>query len=150
MLTDQGGEPPAYESSTPSYGSPAQQAVTPQIRPDTNDSRSVPRNATEAKHAVTSSASTATNAISSSVPTSVEELQIQLAQAKDKIISLTSQTQDQGLRQRKGETVGQGSSERSPTAGADLALQQQPADGVPVQMVAALCLLSFLLAYFFF
>jgi hypothetical protein len=29
-------------------------------------------------------------------------------------------------------------------------MQQAPAGGVPVQIVAGLCLLSFLLAYFFF
>jgi hypothetical protein len=31
-----------------------------------------------------------------------------------------------------------------------MGVQQQPAEGVPVPIVAALCLLTFLLAYFFF
>jgi hypothetical protein len=31
-----------------------------------------------------------------------------------------------------------------------MGVQTPPSEGVPVQIVAALCLLSFLLAYFFF
>ena len=84
------------------------------------------------------------------VPTSSEELKQQLAQAKDKIATLTSQVQDQGLRQRKTDAVSQDARERLSTGTAGVGFQQQPSDGVPVQMVAALCLLSFLLAYFFF
>lgn len=90
-------------------------------------------------------AASAANAI----PTSTEELKAQLTQAKATIASLTS---EQGLRQRKIGATGQDSKDAtSAVSGAGgLGVQQQQADGVPVQIVAALCLLSFLLAYFFF
>lgn len=55
--------------------------------------------------------------------------------------------EQEGLRQRKG-----------PTAAADVpkaaqiatAARPQGTEGVPIQIVAVLCLVSFLLAYFFF
>lgn len=74
----------------------------------------------------------------------------QLAQAKSTIARLTSQNEEQGLRQRKSDAVNQDARERITTGTTGMGVQQQPADGVPVQIVAALCLLSFLLAYFFF
>ena len=79
------------------------------------------------------------------MPNSVEDLKAQLAQANVQIQKLREQLADQGLRTRKrdGETA------RLPVP----LLQQQQSQleaGVPVQIVAGLCLLSFLLAYFFF
>ena len=84
------------------------------------------------------------------VPTSAEDLKAQLAEAKATISSLTQQTEAQGLRQRKSDAVNQDSRERITTGTTGMGVQQQPAEGVPVQIVAALCLLSFLLAYMFF
>ena len=84
------------------------------------------------------------------MPTSGEDVKAQLAQAQEKIKALTSQMDEQGLRQRKTDAVNQDSRERITTGTTGMGIQQQPADGVPVQIVAALCLLSFLLAYFFF
>ena len=84
------------------------------------------------------------------VPSSNEDIKAQLAQAKEKIKALTMQVDEQGLRQRKADAVNQDSRERISTGTTGMGVQQQPADGVPVQIVAALCLLSFLLAYFFF
>lgn len=92
---------------------------------------------------------TASNVVSA-VPTSGDDVRAQLAQAKATIARLTSQAEDQGLRQRKTDAVNQDARERITTGTTGMGLQQQPADGVSVQIVAALCLLSFLLAYFLF
>lgn len=97
-----------------------------------------------------SRASAAVSNIAQAVPTSGEDLRAQLADAKATISRLTQQTKEQGLRQRKADAVNQDSRERITTGTTGMGIQQQPADGVPVQLVAALCLLSFLLAYFFF
>ena len=77
-------------------------------------------------------------------------LQDQLDNAKATIMSLKAQLEDQGLRQRKTEAVTQDAKERLTTGTTGMGVQTAPAEGVPVQIVAALCLLSFLLAYFFF
>jgi len=84
------------------------------------------------------------------VPISTEDLRAQLSEAKGQILRLKQQAEDQVLRQRKSDAVNQDSRERITTGTTGMGIQQQPADGVPVQIVAALCLLSFLLAYFFF
>lgn len=79
-----------------------------------------------------------------------ENVKEQLSDALAQIQRLKAQLTEQGegLRQRKG-------GEASSISKAGNTLQQQVAQpaaelGVPVQIVAALCLLSFLLAYFFF
>ncbi|KAI9893198.1 MAG: phosphatidylinositol-binding protein scs2 [Vezdaea aestivalis] len=78
------------------------------------------------------------------VPTSTEELKQALAAAQAHIVSLTQQA-EQGLRQRKiPEKPGQAVQQVQQAAG------QAVQEGVPVQITAALCLLSFLLAYWFF
>ncbi|KAL9126292.1 MAG: hypothetical protein Q9217_004641 [Psora testacea] len=148
--------PPAYGSGTPSYGSPHQEAVTPntrsiptESRPST-DTKSVAESLTNAAASASSTMGVAASSVAHTFPTSSEELKAQLAQAKDIIASLTSQVEEQGLRQRKMDAVNQDSRERITTGTTGMGVQQQPADGVPVQIVAALCLLSFLLAYFFF
>ena len=136
--------PPAYGSPTPSYGSPAPEAVTPNTRSVNQvDSKGDTAHGSTTTSAISGAAASITNV----VPTSTEELKAQLAQAKAQIVSLTSQKDDSGLRQRKTDAVnGKGT-----TASSGMGVQQQQsADGVPVQIVAALCLLSFLLAYFFF
>lgn len=73
------------------------------------------------------------------LPTSTEELRAQLADAKSQIQKL----KDQGLKQ--GKPGGK--------SAAPMLQQQHPQSaeiGVPLQIVAGLCLLSFLLGYFFF
>lgn len=73
---------------------------------------------------------------------SYEELKAELEKAQAKISSLT---QEGGLRMRKvaaGETSNQMVN--------DVAKNIQQQQGVPLQIVAALCLLCFLIAYFFF
>ncbi|KAF2709175.1 VAMP-associated protein [Pleomassaria siparia CBS 279.74] len=143
--------------------SPSPEAVTPQRqrgssvatnssvqRPESRylDSKSTgearettraPTPSSNLKSSVTAAASTVVNA----VPTSTAELQAQLAEAKAQIVKLTQQS-DSGLRQRKPDSSNQ-STQKLATA-----TQHAPAGGVPVQIVAGLCLLSFLLAYFLF
>lgn len=88
--------------------------------------------------------------ISNAAPKSGEELHSQLDQAKASVSNLKNQGEEQVLKQRKTDAINQDSRERITTGTTGMGIQQQPADGVPVQIVAALCLLSFLLAYFFF
>jgi len=90
------------------------------------------------KDSVTSAAAAASNA----APTSYEDLKAQLAQAQ---ATIASYSQESGLRMRK--TVG---ATGDNTVTSDVGVRQQAAEGVPIQIVAALCLLSFLLAYLFF
>lgn len=92
----------------------------------------------------------AASSVANAVPVSSEDLKAQLAEAKAMISKLTQQSEEQDIRQKKGDAVNQDSRERITTGMSGMGIQQQPADGVPVQIVAALCLLSFLLAYFFF
>ena len=75
------------------------------------------------------------------LPISNEGLQEQLAAAKAQIAKLTSQLSDPQLRQRKVQEA----SEMMQTV-----VQQSNESGVPVQIVAGLCLLSFLIGYLFF
>jgi hypothetical protein len=91
---------------------------------------------------VKDSVTPAAAAISNAVPTSYEDLKAQLAQAQ---AIIASYSQEGGLKMRKAA----GASADTATAAAD-SVRQQAAEGVPVQIVAALCLLSFLLAYMFF
>lgn len=158
--------PPAYASS---YDSPTPQATTPQrgVTPQ-YQSQSTPVGAVskpesrpaDNKHlgdAVRSAGNPAGNPTNEStsssmpnVPESLEDLKAQLAEARSTISRLTSQATE-GLRQRKPDISEQAPKERERNiAGQSFDLSQPPAGGVPVQIVAGLCLLCFLLAYFFF
>ncbi|KAJ5403287.1 hypothetical protein N7509_003158 [Penicillium cosmopolitanum] len=87
--------------------------------------------------------SNAKAAVASVLPSS-DELKAQLADANAQIQRLKDRLADQGLRQRK---TG-GDAKAAPAAMQQS--HQQTESGVPVQMVAGLCLISFLIAYFFF
>ncbi|KAL2059120.1 hypothetical protein ABVK25_000412 [Lepraria finkii] len=147
---------PAYGSPSPSYGSPQAEAVTPNTRsmaPDSQPSSTNETMAETASNAAASAQSTVSSAattVVNAVPKSSEDLQAQLAQAKATILRLTQQNEEQVLRQRKTDAVNQDFRERITTGTTGMGVQKQPGDGVPVQIVAALCLLSFLLAYFLF
>ena len=117
---------------------------------DTTQKGSVADTFNQAAASTSAAVSGAATNVANAVPTSTGELQAQLAQAKAQIAKLTSATNDQGPRQRKTDAVVQDARERITTGTTGMGVQQQPADGVPVQIVATLCLLSFLLAYFFF
>ncbi|EFZ01980.1 MSP domain protein [Metarhizium robertsii] len=90
-----------------------------------------------------SAVSHAATSVSEAAQVSYEELKSKLAQAEAQLLNL----KDSGLRQRSVKSAS--SEEKRPAANTAQVVKQQP-DGVPVQIVALLCLLSFLLAYFFF
>ena len=145
--------PPAYGSPSPSFGSPAANTGTPATRStETSDyyPRDVKESTSGAAATVQSTLGNAASTVANAVPTSSEDVRQQLADAKAQIARLTDQNQQQTLRQRQSDAVNQDARERITTGTAGMGIQQQPSDGVPVQIVAALCLLSFLLAYFFF
>ena len=91
----------------------------------------------------------AVSSVSNAVPTSSGDVKSQLAEAKATITRLRQQVEEQGLRQRKSDGA-QGSKENTAAGTTGQGIQRVHASGVPVQIVAGLCLLSFLLAYFFF
>ena len=132
-------EPPAYSSPSPQFGSPATHtpAAVSSSSKSVNDSKAPTSSAAEPSTAMGSAYASVTNAI----PTSTEELQQQLAAAKAQISRLSSQISDPQVRQRKVQEA----SEKMQTV-----VQQSNESGVPVQIVAGLCLLSFLIAYLFF
>jgi hypothetical protein len=138
-------------ASTPAKhlnGAPAEDSPAPEVyTPERGTSTAAP--ASESKSEARDSSSTSAKAeklsssIAAAIPTSAEELKAQLADAKATIARLTEQ---QGLRQRKG-----GEKKADGESGAPrLDMQQAPAGGVPVPVVAGLCLFSFLLAYLLF
>ena len=135
-------EPPAYSSPSPQFGSPVAHSAATSAEPKGAGTKSMEdTNASSSIGATKSSVDSAATAISNAVPTSQQDLKQQLADAKAQISKLTSQLGDPQLRQRKVQEA----SEKMQTV-----VQQSGETGVPVQVVAGLCLLSFLLAYFFF
>lgn len=144
-------EPPSYSSLNGTVEeTPASKASEKLI--DTTSSTS-PLDVSEKSKREPSSPLSASDASAASLkspstgPTTnadVEQLKAQLADAQAQIQKLKEKLSDQGLRQRKvGEDI--------TSAPTQLQTQQAPPEaGVPVQFVASLCLISFLLAYFFF
>jgi hypothetical protein len=128
------------EEDPPAYSSPSPAPVTPQR---------TPARQLDEKSGLRSDDSTllgsTTATISKVTGTSQGDLERQLKEAKDTISRLQTQAAEStGLRQRK--TDGTSSSATTTTT-----LQQAPAaSGVPVQIVALLCLLSFIIAYLLF
>ncbi|OOF97785.1 hypothetical protein ASPCADRAFT_504856 [Aspergillus carbonarius ITEM 5010] len=141
-------EPPAYTSPSANFETPAAAVsksandTSPIPPPDFSDKpkREVPTPRANEDQATSSKLPTAGRTTSSS-----DDLKAQLSEANAQILALKEKLADQGLRQRK---IG-GESEKAPAP----LVQQTPQSteaGVPVQIVAGLCLLSFLIAYFFF
>ncbi|EKG21325.1 Major sperm protein [Macrophomina phaseolina MS6] len=141
-----------------SQRSPSPEAVTPQRSTTAGSVSRSDSRPTSSKHtgdAVSSSFNPANQStigaavsnVTNAIPTSTDELKAQLQEARATIARLEQQAASaSGLRQRKGESA----SSNSKSETSNLAVQQAPAGGVPVQIVAGLCLFSFLLAYFFF
>lgn len=98
---------------------------------------------TNAAANVKSAVSQAAAAVTETAQLTYEELKTKLGQAEAQLLNL----KDGGLRQRNVKAAS--SDEKKPAGQTTQALKQRP-EGVPVQIVALLCLLSFLLAYFFF
>ncbi|KAK2062189.1 MSP domain-containing protein [Colletotrichum caudatum] len=89
-----------------------------------------------------STVSAASHVVTNTAQATYDELKQKLSQAEAKIATLQDNS---GLRQRV-KTEG----EKLPSTQEAAAAIRQGVEGVSVQMVAILCLLSFLLAYFFF
>lgn len=124
---------------TRTFSSPGQEEVT-SGSPPPYSSKAATRDDSSDHDQSTVSAATA--AVTQTAQLTYDEIKAKLAQAENKIISLQNES---GLRQRvKAET------EKLPTAQEASQAVRQSVEGVSVQMVAFLCLLSFLLAYFFF
>ncbi|KAJ5355422.1 Vesicle-associated membrane protein-associated protein A [Penicillium cataractarum] len=142
-------EPPAYTSpggnyETPAVGlakkSPVEQP-SPIPAPDFSEKSIQPESPQPTESS--SSFANAKAAVTSAFPSS-DELKSQLADANAQIQRLKDRLADQGLRQRK--TGGE-----APAAPATMQQSHgQTESGVSVQAVAGLCLISFLIAYFFF
>lgn len=139
-------EPPAYTSpGGANFQTPAPKKVdsdepSPIPAPDFSEKTSQ-----SPQREPTSAISNAKSAVANSLPSS-DELKSQLSEANAQIQRLKDRLADQGLRQRK--TGGEATSKAVPAT-----MQQShapTAGGVSIQGVACLCLLSFLIAYFFF
>jgi len=132
-----GDEPPAYSSPTPVFGSPAPASSSDAKSPSMAEStRSTASNAAEA-----TGLSGAAAAVANAVPRSQDDLNQQLAAAQARIKDLTNQLSDPQVRQRK---LGEAQEK------VQQVVQQSQDTGVPLHIVAALCLVSFLIAYLFF
>ncbi|OOQ83378.1 MSP domain protein [Penicillium brasilianum] len=142
-------EPPAYTSpggnyETPAVGLAKKSSVdqpSPIPAPDFSEKSTQPESTPPTESSA--SFSNAKAAVASAFPSS-DELKSQLADANAQIQRLKDRLADEGLRQRK---TG-GEAPAAPTT-----MQQshgQTDSGVSVQVVAGLCLISFLIAYFFF
>ncbi|KAK4456955.1 PapD-like protein [Cladorrhinum samala] len=87
-------------------------------------------------------------AVKTAVAEDYEAIKTQLAEAKATIAKLTSEAAS-GLRQRKAAATSE--QEEAPSKQPELAQASRPIiQGVSVKIVAVLCLVSFLLGYFFF
>jgi hypothetical protein len=141
---------PSQDAFTPQRGaSDASGPVSvPQDRPAGSKNLGEIRN--EAYNPATGGAQGAINSVAGSVSNAIPssgELEAQLAEAKAQIARLTQQVSEAtGLRQRKTGSAQDSKSQASTVT----EVRQAPAGGVPVQITALLCLISFLLAYFLF
>ena len=91
---------------------------------------------------VQSTINQAASAVTSAAELTYEELKAKLQQAEAQLVAL----KDSGLRQRNVKS----SDDEKRTVGQTAQAVTQTVEGVPVQMAAILCLVSFLLAYLFF
>ena len=126
--------------SSPSATADSSQSPAP---PAYSESRAQPASQETKPEPAKSVVSQAASTVSATAQATYEELKAKLAQAEAQIVSL----QESGLRQRN--VKGAVEDVKKPAAEMAQAVKQT-VEGVPVQIVALLCLLSFLLAYFFF
>ncbi|EXJ55083.1 hypothetical protein A1O7_08008 [Cladophialophora yegresii CBS 114405] len=131
----------SHEEQPPAYSSPSPQFDTPARQPSNAASTAETAKSSLANAAETTGVTNIPSVVASAVPTSGDEMKEQLAAAKAQIQKLTNQLQDPQVRQRKVQEA----NEKVQTV-----VQQSQESGVPLQIVAGLCLLSFLIAYLFF
>ncbi|KAM0432275.1 hypothetical protein ACHAPT_004815 [Fusarium lateritium] len=131
-----------YSSPTLKEESPSAPAPPPYQPEHVPEEDEQPQPAEEPE--VKSTVAQATAAVKEAAEVSYEELKAKLSQAEAQIVSL----RETGLRQRNVKPVSN-EEEKRPMLQTAQAVNQT-VEGVPVQMAAILCLISFLLAYFFF
>jgi hypothetical protein len=140
--------PDTAPSAYPSQRSPSpEETYTPDTRRSVGGGASVrledePANTRSTSDAKFSASNPATSSVAAAVPLTYDELKAKLAEAQ---ATIASYAQEGGLRMRK---VAKGETNNATVN--DIALRVQGTQGVPLQVVATLCLLSFLLAYLFF
>lgn len=150
-----------HSDAAPGYGSPSPTPMTPQrgvsegvgmaaIKQESATPERSFADTSRSPEQPQSTVAAAASSVASAIPTSSEQLKAQLEEAKATILRLKQQAEEQGLRQRKSDAINQDSKERITTGSTGMGVQKVPASGVPVQVVAGLCLLCFLIAYFFF
>lgn len=141
--------PPAY-SSPSENNTVASTKAAPQ--PDVASKRETgsesPEIKREPQEAATLAQSTI-NTVKSTAGATYEGLKDQVANVEAKVSSLTSDTTS-GLRQRKTGAADPAEKGTVPPVRELARATRQGTEGVPVQIVAVLCLLSFLLGYLFF
>lgn len=153
----QNGVEATPDTAPPAYSSPQEDTITsptPATGPDVKNKRQLTEEP-ETAPSTLSVPSVASVASAPSVATvkavaaeTYDDIKVKLARAEETIASLKDQATS-GLKQRK--TAASTSDEKSSTPVAALAqATRQGTEGVPIQIVAILCLISFLLAYFFF
>ncbi|KFZ15869.1 hypothetical protein V501_02506 [Pseudogymnoascus sp. VKM F-4519 (FW-2642)] len=141
---------PYQEESTPQRSAPLSEATGNRSASDSKSSQlraessPLPAEPAASKANAKENIKAIPSAVSSALPNSVEELKAQLSQAQ---ATIASYGQEGGLRLRKAGNA-LGADEVVPAAQAAIRTTSQ--EGVPVHITAALCLLTFLIAYFFF
>lgn len=158
--------PPAYRSPSPSFNSPGADAASPSNRTaatssasgsygypqlqDSKESSSRQESAPTIASGIQSTLGGAASSVANAIPLSSEDLRAQLSEAKATIAKLRQQGEERGLGQSKDGNGSTDTKEHGSPGLSTTGIQQPTSEGVPIQIVAALCLLSFLLAYFFF
>ncbi|KAI9785739.1 MAG: phosphatidylinositol-binding protein scs2 [Geoglossum umbratile] len=142
---DAGTQPPAYRPPTPDAVTPHHtQPAAPDSPPESRPSDTAEATSSAPIHLAASDDKTVTST------DAIQDLRSKLEKAHAEIARLLRERSEQGPRQRKTDGVNEDVRERATAGTTALGVQQQPIEGVSVQVVAALCLLSFLLAYIFF
>ncbi|KAL7796057.1 PapD-like protein [Trichoderma ceciliae] len=126
--------PRAY--SSPSAADSSSAAPPPYTNEEGDDDDSRPQTAKSAASKTASAVTSTAQAVTDDLKAKVAQLEAELANYKNS-----------GLRQRN---VKDGSGGEKSAAGAVVQQAKQVVEGVPVKIVAILCLISFLLAYVFF
>jgi len=132
------------DTAPPSYSSNRSPSPEEHFTPDTRRTTNKIEDHSTTHRASNQAATTfsnATTAVANATP-SYDELKAKLAEAQT---TIANYAQEGGVRLRK---VAKGETDNQTVN--DVAQRVQQSQGVPLQIVAALCLLSFLLAYLFF
>ncbi|KAK3325789.1 PapD-like protein [Apodospora peruviana] len=143
------------DAAPPAYSSPNENSQEPSTFPVSeaetqNNIKSEPEPAKSTLASAQAATAATVASVKSTAAETYEDLKEKLAQAEATIASLKDDAVS-GLRQRKAAAAA-GADEKGVPDSAQGIVQavRQGTEGVPVHWAAALCLISFLLAYFFF